>query len=65
MNSKPTILVIASSVDSFTLKDGRKEHTGYYLNELDIPVQAALDAGYQWFWLHLKATSRLWTLSRP
>jgi hypothetical protein len=47
MNSKPTILVIASSVDSFTLKDGRKEHTGYYLNELDVPVQAALDAGYQ------------------
>ena len=47
MNSKPTILVIASSVESFTLKDGRKEHTGYYLNELDVPVQAALDAGYQ------------------
>ena len=47
MNSKPTILVIASRVDSFTLKDGRKEHTGYYLNELDVPVQAALDAGYQ------------------
>ncbi|HMF78809.1 MAG TPA: type 1 glutamine amidotransferase domain-containing protein [Bryobacteraceae bacterium] len=47
MNNKPTILVIASSADSLTLKDGRKEHAGYYLNELDVPVQAALDAGYQ------------------
>ena len=47
MSSKPTILVIASNADSITLKDGRKEHAGYYLNELVIPVQAALDAGYQ------------------
>ena len=42
-----TILVCTSSAHSLTLKDGRKEHTGYYLNELDVPVQAALDAGYQ------------------
>lgn len=47
MSSQLTILVIASSVDSITLKDGRQEHIGYYLNELFIPVQAALDAGYQ------------------
>jgi hypothetical protein len=47
MNGKPTILAIASNADSITLKDGRKEHAGYYLNELVIPVQAALDAGYQ------------------
>jgi putative intracellular protease/amidase len=47
MNSKPTILVIASNADSITLKDGRKEHAGYYLNELVIPVLAALDAGYE------------------
>jgi putative intracellular protease/amidase len=47
MSSNATILVIASSADSITLKDGRKEHAGYYLNELAIPVQAALDAGYQ------------------
>jgi putative intracellular protease/amidase len=47
MSSNPTILVIASSADSITLKDGRNEHAGYYLNELVIPVQAALDAGYQ------------------
>lgn len=47
MSSKPTILVIASSADTLTLKDGRKENIGYYLNELYIPVQAALEAGYQ------------------
>jgi hypothetical protein len=47
MKSKPTILVIASNADSIILKDGSKEHAGYYLNELVIPVQAALDAGYQ------------------
>jgi putative intracellular protease/amidase len=47
MNSKPTILVIASNADSITLQDGKKEHAGYYINELFIPVQAALDAGYQ------------------
>jgi putative intracellular protease/amidase len=47
MSSKPTILVIASSADTITLKDGRQEHIGYYLNELFIPVQAALDAGYE------------------
>lgn len=47
MSDKHTILVIASNADSLTLKDGRKEHAGYYLNELAVPVQAALDAGYQ------------------
>jgi putative intracellular protease/amidase len=47
MSGKSTILVIASNADSITLKDGRKEHAGYYLNELVIPVLAALDAGYE------------------
>jgi putative intracellular protease/amidase len=46
MSNGNTILVIASSADSFVLKDGRKEHVGYYLNELVVPIQAALDAGY-------------------
>ncbi len=47
MSNQHTILVIASSVDSFTLPDSRIEPIGYYLNELYVPVQAALDAGYQ------------------
>jgi putative intracellular protease/amidase len=47
MTSKGTILVIGSSADSLTLKDGKKEHAGYYLNEMVIPTQAVLGAGYE------------------
>jgi putative intracellular protease/amidase len=47
MNSKGTILVIGSSADSITLRDGKKEHAGYYLNEMVIPPRTALEAGYQ------------------
>jgi putative intracellular protease/amidase len=47
MNSKGTILVIGSDADSITLKDGKKEHAGYYLNEMVIPTRTVLDAGYE------------------
>jgi putative intracellular protease/amidase len=47
MNSKGKILVVGSSADCLTLKDGRKEHAGYYLNEMVIPPRAAVDAGYE------------------
>jgi putative intracellular protease/amidase len=47
MNGKGTILVIASGADSLTLLDGKEEPVGYYLNELAIPVMAALEAGYE------------------
>jgi putative intracellular protease/amidase len=47
MKIKGKILVVGSSADTFELKDGRKEPMGYYLNELAIPVQAAVDAGYE------------------
>jgi putative intracellular protease/amidase len=46
MRSRGTILVVGSSVDSITLKHGEKEHAGYYLNEMVIPTQAILAAGY-------------------
>jgi hypothetical protein len=58
MNSKGKILVVGSSADSLTLKDGRKEHAGYYLNEMVIPVQAAIDAGYEMVLATPKGTSR-------
>lgn len=45
--SNNTILVICSSARLLTLKDGSKIDIGYYLNELAIPMQAALAAGYQ------------------
>ncbi|MET0229372.1 MAG: type 1 glutamine amidotransferase domain-containing protein [Rhodanobacteraceae bacterium] len=44
--SKGTILVIGSSVDTITLKDGSREHAGFYLNEMVVPTQAVLAAGY-------------------
>jgi putative intracellular protease/amidase len=47
MNNKGTILVIGSNADSITLKDGEKEHAGYYLNEMVIPPRTVLDAGYE------------------
>jgi putative intracellular protease/amidase len=47
MSNTNTILVITSSASSLTLKDGREEHVGYYVNELTVPIQGALDAGYQ------------------
>jgi len=47
MSNTNKILVITSSASSITLKDGREEHVGYYVNELTVPIQGALDAGYQ------------------
>lgn len=47
MKIKGKILIVGSSADTFELKDGRKEAMGYYLNELAIPAQAAIDAGYE------------------
>jgi putative intracellular protease/amidase len=46
MTSKGTILVVGSNADSITLKNGDKEHAGYYLNEMTIPTRTALEAGY-------------------
>lgn len=47
MNSKGTILVITSNADTLPLLNGKEEPIGYFLNELVIPVTAALDAGYE------------------
>jgi putative intracellular protease/amidase len=44
---KGTILVVGSNADFLITKDGKKEPVGYYLNELAIPVQAALENGYE------------------
>jgi putative intracellular protease/amidase len=47
MNAKGTILIVASSIDTFELKTGQTVPVGYYLNELAIPALAAIDAGYE------------------
>lgn len=41
-----TILIVASSSDSLTLKDNKTMPTGYYLNELAVPALAFIAAGY-------------------
>jgi len=41
-----TILLVASSADSFELKADKIIPAGFYLNELTIPMMAAVEAGY-------------------
>ncbi|MBU3077404.1 type 1 glutamine amidotransferase domain-containing protein [Sphingomonas quercus] len=45
--AKGRILLVASSVNAMALKDGRKIPTGYFLNELAVPAQAFIQAGYE------------------
>lgn len=47
MNDRGKILIVASSVDTFELKAGKKVPVGYYLNELAIPAQKVVEAGYE------------------
>jgi putative intracellular protease/amidase len=44
---KGKVLIVGSSSRSFELKSGKKEPTGYYLNELVVPARAIIDSGYQ------------------
>jgi putative intracellular protease/amidase len=44
--SKGTILIVPSGADKLKLKSGRVHDTGVYLNELAVPVMAAVAAGY-------------------
>ncbi len=41
------ILVILSSVSELELKDGKKYPTGYYFNELTIPVRKLMESGFE------------------
>ena len=47
LQSKRTVLVVLSSTNTVQLKDGRSLPTGLFLNELFIPVQALMAAGYK------------------
>jgi putative intracellular protease/amidase len=44
--SNGTLLLIASSADSFELRAGKVVAAGFYLNELSVPIMAAVEAGY-------------------
>ena len=43
---KGTVILALSSEHSIVLKDGTVEPTGYYLNEMAIPMMAVVEAGY-------------------
>lgn len=43
---KGEVLVIVSSEHHLDLADGKRYQTGYYLNELAVPVRKIIDAGY-------------------
>jgi putative intracellular protease/amidase len=47
METKGKILFVCSSSDTLRLKDGRTTPAGCYLNELAIPAQAVVAAGYE------------------
>jgi hypothetical protein len=38
--------VILSSASQLELRDGKTYHTGYYLDELAVPLRKIVDAGY-------------------
>ncbi|WP_114937631.1 type 1 glutamine amidotransferase domain-containing protein [Mucilaginibacter endophyticus] len=44
--SKGKVLIVMSGGHILTLADGKAYATGYYLNEVAVPLQALVDAGY-------------------
>src|SRR5258708_12425372 len=46
VQSRGKVLVILSSAHVLDLRDGKAYHTGYYLDELAIPLSNLSDAGY-------------------
>jgi putative intracellular protease/amidase len=47
MSNKGKVLIAGSSAMTLELKGGKQTPVGYYLNELAIPGQALVDAGYE------------------
>ncbi len=45
--SRGKVLIVLSSKQSILLKDGKSYATGYYLNELMVPVVSLIEAGYE------------------
>lgn len=45
--SKGKILVVLSSSSELTLRNGKKHSTGFYLNELTVPLMKLVEAGYE------------------
>lgn len=47
MSNKGKVLIAGSNATTLELKGGKQTPAGYYLNELAIPAQALVDAGYE------------------
>jgi putative intracellular protease/amidase len=45
--NKGSVLVVLSSANSIPLKEGKRYRTGYFLNEVMVPVRALMQAQYQ------------------
>ena len=45
--SKGRVLVIVSSQNELTLQGGKRHATGYYFNELTVPVRKVVESGYE------------------
>src|SRR5208283_4444992 len=41
------VLIVLSSTNKLTLKDGATHPTGFYMNELGVPLKALLDASFE------------------
>ncbi|MFU3033296.1 type 1 glutamine amidotransferase domain-containing protein [Pseudomonas aeruginosa] len=44
--SKGNVLVVMSSANALDLRDGKQYKTGYFLNELAVPLRMLVEAGY-------------------
>lgn len=58
--NKGKVLVVLSSVSEIPLKDGKRYSTGYFLNELAVPVKALMDAGYEPVFANPKGNAAVW-----
>lgn len=45
-STKGKVLVVMSSAHALELRDGKQYQTGYFLNELAVPLRMLVDAGY-------------------
>lgn len=54
---KGKVLVVVSSESKITLKDGKTHETGFYMNELLVPLKQVLDAGYTPVFANPKGTA--------
>lgn len=58
--SKGKVLVVVSSVSEIPLQDGKTYSTGYFLNELTVPVKALIAAGYEPVFANPKGNAANW-----